>query len=208
MTEPSLRKDLDALARHHGTDKHTSHHRFTPIYEQLLQGCRDLPIALLEIGIYKGASLRMWNDYLPAGQIVGVDIDPAARTHEGERVKVYIGDQTNRAFLEEIARANGPFDFIIDDGGHRADQQKTSLRVLWPHLKPGGTYVIEDIHTSYYQDDGFNMGWREPDTTVEFLKYVIDDIHVRYHEQPVTLPDLESIQFYPELCVMRRAYRP
>lgn len=206
MTESSP-PDLDALARRHGTDKHTSHHRFTPIYEELLRGSREWPLKLLEIGIYKGSSLRMWKDYLPAAQIVGVDIDPAVTKHEDERVKVYIGDQTNRRFLEGIASSEGPFDFVIDDGGHRAVQQKTSLEVLWPHVKPGGVYVIEDIHTSYYREEGFDMGWREPDTTVEFLKYVIDDIHVRYHEQPVTLPDLEFIKFYPEICVMRRANR-
>lgn len=208
MTGPSSEQDLDALARRHGTDKHTSHHRFTPIYEELLRGRREMPMKLLEIGIYKGASLRMWKDYLPACQIVGVDVDPVAMAHEDERIKVYIGDQANRGFLEQIAQSEGPFDFVVDDGGHRAVQQKTSLRALWSHVKPGGIYVIEDIHTSYYQGQGFDMGWREPDTTVEFLKYVVDDIHVRYHEQPVTLADLESIQFYPEICVMRRAYRP
>ena len=62
---------------------------------------------------------------------------------------------------------------------------------------------IKDIHTSYM--DSFRMGWRKPETTVEFLKDVVDDIHEKLHKQAVTLPGLEFIHFYSELCVMRRA---
>jgi predicted O-methyltransferase YrrM len=195
---------LDQLALRHGTDKGILSHGFTPIYDRLLQDWRRRPVTILELGVFEGASVRMWRDYFSAGRIVGVDNDPTATDHVEDRIKIYIGDQANPSFLERVAAAEGPFDLVVDDGGHRATQQKVSLRSLWPHLKPGGIYVIEDIHTSYLQDI-YGMGWREPETTVEFLKYVVDDIHEGHHKQAVTLPGIESMHFYPELCVMRRA---
>jgi predicted O-methyltransferase YrrM len=193
---------LDDLAQRHGTDKSALDHKFTPIYEELLRGWRELPVKVLEIGVLEGASLRMWRDYFAAGRIVGIDANPTRTSHAGKRIDVYIGDQADAPFLEEVASSEGPFDLVIDDGGHRAPQQKTSLRSLWPHVKPGGIYIIEDIHTSYL--NGFEMGWREPETTVELLKYAIDDIHEKFHHQAVALRGIESMHFYPELCVLRR----
>jgi demethylmacrocin O-methyltransferase len=193
---------LDELARYHGTDKSSLDHNFTPIYEDLFNQWRDQPVKVLEIGVYKGAGLRMWRDYFSVGRVVGIEADPSAVDQVDDRIKIYVGDQADSVFLDEVASEEGPFDIVIDDGGHRAMQQKVSLLGLWPHVKGGGAYVLEDIHTSYYES--YEMGWRKPETTVELLKYVIDDVHVNIHKQPVTLAELESIQFFPELCIMRR----
>lgn len=197
---------LDKLARRFGTDKSSEAHGFTEIYESLLSAWRDRPVTVLEIGVYRGASLRMWRDYFPLGRIVGIDKDPDASDHAGGRIDVRIGHQADAGFLEDVATADGPFDLIVDDGSHLAKGQKTSLRCLWPHLKPGGVYAVEDIHTSYLEN--FGGGWRRPQTTVEFLKDVIDDVHQPLHGRQVTLEDMESIHFYYELCVIHRARRP
>jgi SAM-dependent methyltransferase len=198
-----LRPSLDELARQHGTDKSRYQHGFAELYERELSGWREYPISVLEIGVYKGASLRMWRDYFPEGRIVGVDINPEAREYEDGRIEIRIGDQSDREFLQQLGSADGPFDLIVDDGGHFANQQTASLRELWPYLRPGGMYVVEDIHTSYFKS--WQMGLRKPGTTVEYLKGIVDDLHSAIHEQPPTLADLESIQFRFELCVLRRA---
>lgn len=51
--------------------------------------------------------------------------------------------------LAAFAQKYGPFDIVIDDGSHRWDHQRISVGHLIRHVKPGGFYVIEDIHTSF-----------------------------------------------------------
>ena len=63
-------------------------------------------------------------------------------------LRVEIGSQLDISFITNICKTYGPFDFIIDDGGHKTDQIITSLKVLWPScLRDHGVYAIEDIHT-------------------------------------------------------------
>jgi hypothetical protein len=190
---------LDQIALRHGTDKASNVHRFTPIYEPLFEPFRDQEIRLLEIGVYEGASLRTWQDYFRKALIVGVDINPAAKTHEAERVIVMVGDQANRDFLSQVAES-GPFQIVIDDGGHLPDQQRTSLTALWASVLPGGIYAVEDIHTSYLED--WQGAWRREGTMVEMLKDVLDDVNEPWHHQPTVLPNLASIHLYQELALL------
>jgi hypothetical protein len=78
-----VRSSLDELAVRHGTDKSSRRHGFAEIYETYVRPLRDEPIAMLEIGVWKGASLRMWADYFPNGRIHGLDHRPEAAEHAG-----------------------------------------------------------------------------------------------------------------------------
>jgi hypothetical protein len=92
-------------------------------------------------------SLRMWADYLPqAAEVCGLDIadlvglgggaDPHRARRPGEP----------RRPRRPLPAAHGPFDLIIDDGSHASHHQQVSLAALFPHLAPGGLYIIEDLH--------------------------------------------------------------
>ena len=80
----------------------------------------------------------------------------------------------------------GGFDIIIDDGSHIMEHQQTSLQILSQYMKPYGTYIIEDIETSYYPrfngtlitDKNFN----KTNTTTELLKKLIDVINRDFTE--------------------------
>ena len=68
---------------------------------------------VLEIGIYRGASLQMWRDYFPNAEIFGLDIE---EVHvPGPRIQTIRGDQSDADSLAEVGR-HGPFDLIVDDG--------------------------------------------------------------------------------------------
>lgn len=130
------------------TDKGLAGHHFTEIYEHILSPLRYEPIRILEIGIAKGASLALWEDYFPEARIYGIDIEDASALNR-ERVTTFVADQSNRQQLEAFIRAHGgEFDFILDDGGHTMEMQQISLGYLFPHVKPGGYYIVEDVHTS------------------------------------------------------------
>jgi SAM-dependent methyltransferase len=175
----------------------------TDHYEPFLQGVRDEPIRLLELGVKHGASLRMWKAYFPAATIVGVDLDEAATWAGEPRIEIVIGDQSDPATVRRaLDVAGGPFDVICDDGGHHARDQLGALELLWSHLVPGGVYLIDDVHTSYRESYG--MGRGQAGTTIEYLKAAIDDIHVREHGQDVSLPGLEEAHFYFHLVVLRK----
>jgi cephalosporin hydroxylase len=196
MTEP-----LYDIGARHGTDK-AGQRQLLWIYDRFLAPYRQAPVNVLEIGVLDGASLRMWRDYFPNGVVHGIDVDPATTAHAGERIGVFVGSQGDARFLDHVVASAGDFDLVVDDGSHLARDQIATLLHLWPHVKAEGTYIVEDTHTSYLPEYG--MRWREPGTTMEFLKGVADDVHAHWHDRPVLLRDCESISFFSGSCVLRK----
>jgi len=176
---------LKELAEKHGSDK--AKHGYCEVYEAYWGEMADQSIDLLEIGVKDGASHRMWLDFFPQGRISGMENaqygNPADRP-EDARFKVMGGDQGKLSALWEVAQALGPFDIIIDDGGHTMWQQQLSFAALAPWVKPGGYYVIEDLHTSlmdkfYINAPGmppetvYTGAKNAPETTLEMLERLI-----------------------------------
>jgi len=132
------------------TDKGTVH-TYLEFYEAAMAEYRHQPVTLLEIGIGRGGSLSLWRDYLhPASRIIGVDIAPARPL--GGNVEILQADATRDGWTKGI----GPLDIVIDDGSHRAADQIATCRLLWPLLRPGGLYIVEDI-----QNDAAEQAVRE-----------------------------------------------
>jgi hypothetical protein len=141
---------LTALAVRYGSDK--AQHGFCAFYARLLAGEREQISKVLEIGVLNGASLRMWHDYLPHAIIHGLDLAEASIL-PSPRLRVHQGDQTSRRDLNRLIEKIGSgFELIVDDGGHTMEQQQVSLGFLFSQLRPGGLYVIEDLHTSFAQE--------------------------------------------------------
>ena len=116
------------------------------IYDRHFRAFRDGPVHFLEIGIYSGGSLSMWSQYFGLqAQIYGVDIEPACKGYETDTTKIFIGDQSDRAFWKDFRETVPLLDIVVDDGGHTPLQQRVSLEELLPHLRPGGIYLCEDI---------------------------------------------------------------
>lgn len=121
------------------------------VYERYCSRYRGKESYLLEIGVFKGGSLDMWQAFLGKNaHIYGVDIDSSAQVLEEEGYTIYIGDQGDIAFLKTLQEQMPQLDIIIDDGGHYPHQQIRSLIALFPKLRNGGVYIVEDVHTSYY----------------------------------------------------------
>lgn len=162
--------DLTKLANEIGTDKGNLHgeaHNYTQVYQKYFEPLQSNPIKLLEIGIYDhrfpGASVKLWTSFFSNIELIGFEINPDAKSLEQDNVKVFIGDQGNVNHLNEcIKEYGGDYDIVIDDGIHKFEQIKTSFEVLYPYLKKGGLYIIEDIHAndsreieSWLKDNGY-----------------------------------------------------
>jgi len=132
---------------------------------------------ILEIGIYKGGSAEMWLKYFGEGTtIVGVDINPECKQYATPDFEVVIGDAGDLMFWNKFQLFPNDYDIIIDDGGHHMDQQIFTLQKTWNSLKPGGVYLCEDTHTSYW-DHWPNAGYQKPSSFIEYSKGIIDGLH-------------------------------
>jgi hypothetical protein len=201
--------ELRQLAEKHGTDKGL----FCHIYEKHLGHLRRQPITLLEIGIggdedplQGGASLRMWKEYFEFATIHGIDLYDKSYCRE-DRIFTYQGSQDDRDFLSRVANQIGDIDVIIDDGCHFSPQVIKSFNVLFPRLKVGGVYVVEDIATSYWEGDYMGSAdFLNPTTSMFFFKTLTDGIMHPHSmlDRHWTYADLhtESVHFYCNLVLV------
>src|SRR6185437_3735770 len=76
---------------------------YLSLYVKHLASFRGGPVRLLEIGVWKGGSLRLWRRYFgPEAIIFGIDIDPACAALDGQDAQVRIGSQDDARFLERV----------------------------------------------------------------------------------------------------------
>lgn len=141
---------MTAGVLHHATfiQKTPWHLRF---YKGLLAAMEPQPQSVLEIGVKGGGSTAFWKALFPAATVVGLDLKlrPWLQGQPSADGVIYVeGDQTDVPRLHEIADQYGPFDLVIDDGSHISGDQATTIRALLPRVRPGGFYVIEDIHAT------------------------------------------------------------
>jgi len=129
---------------------------------------------ILGIGVQNGGGLWTLKEYFPNSSITGLDISVGCKQYENkdDDVEVFIGSQSDEDLLEKMHEDRGPFDIIIDDGGHTMEQQKTSFFKLFPLINDNGIYVIEDLHTSYWPQFGGSIGNGE--TMMNILKQISD----------------------------------
>jgi 23S rRNA U2552 (ribose-2'-O)-methylase RlmE/FtsJ len=124
-----------------GGDKGTVHSYINKYYESALADYRTTANKILEIGINNGHSLYMWSEYfLNHTEIIGVDINEFIPPPD-LNCTIIKGDATQESTFDNIA----DLDVIIDDGSHEFKHQMISFKILFPRLKPGGIYIIEDI---------------------------------------------------------------
>ena len=143
---PSL-LPLRHLAAFHGSNKVTitlAGVDYAAVYDRYLGRRRREPMTLLELGVYRGESLRTWRSYLPHATVVGLDIDPQA-ADRAAGFDVYIGSQADEELLARVVADHPRIDVIVDDASHLTALTVASFRQLFPHLASGGLYFIEDI---------------------------------------------------------------
>lgn len=132
------------------TDKNTTH-SYLEVYEEILAPYRSTAQNIIEIGIFGGASLLMWEAYF-TGTVYGMDCSETP--HDGlADLRPLIAHGTHNIIIgnatsgEDISKHFGGkvFDVIIDDGSHDLSAQLESYRIFSKHLSENSLYVIEDI---------------------------------------------------------------
>lgn len=146
----------------HGSDK-ALHHAYHHAYGSLLPD-RDAVKMVMEVGITDGGSMLAWREIFQSAHVVGLDIEPSA-LQPGPRLEVHLGSQADRGAVLRAATNDGReperrFDLIVEDAAHRLEYNLLTLFWLWPYLKPGGLYVIEEMQdvNSYEANVGLFRG--------------------------------------------------
>ena len=110
---------------------------------------RDAEFTFLEIGVFRGASALMWSDWFENAQIVGLDLKLPKLKVTPPNLRLFTGDITSPKTLAVLKKKIQAPLVILDDASHKWDDQIYGLQTLWPWLRSGGRYIVEDIHTSY-----------------------------------------------------------
>jgi hypothetical protein len=164
---------LNELAKHHGTDKFYHHNYYTRVYENLFRPYKK-SCDILEIGVYFGSSIKVWDDFFESGIVHGIDVEPKSLDYG--RIQCFVVDQSNEESLKQFSDLGYQYDIIVDDGSHKMKDQQITVQLLFKNLKSGGTFVIEDLQTSIEcrMPSKVIFGWGDPNKTT-FLD-MIDSI--------------------------------
>ena len=194
-------------------------------WDRIFSPYHDLPINLFENGIQNGGSLEIWAKYFTnAKNIIGCDIDEKCRelSFTDPRIALFVGDANSDEIQKQVLDSAPKYDIIIDDGSHRSSDVIRSFCRYYPHIEYDGIYVIEDLHTSYWEEfEGslFNPGssmsflkhladvvnhehWRNNQSRAEFLSEFSKTLEISFSE--ADLLSIHSIDFVNSLCILKK----
>lgn len=160
-----------------------SWHAYDYLYPKILELVKEnyeltdkkQPLTILDIGVYRGGSIKIWREVFPDALIVGFDRDYTnlkpelvEQFNKDDKIRLIRGDQSSPALKKVMMDNNYKFDLVIDDAEHQIMPQMASFALLKDLVKKGGIYLIEDIYPQHkYPDD--------------FMKYfdVVDITHIK-----------------------------
>lgn len=207
--------DLTRLARLYDTDK-WGNHSYTPHYARHFGPMRRRRLNVLEIGVggyddpyVGGSSLRMWKSYFPRARIFSLDLYDKSPQEE-PRIRIFQGSQADPDVLRRMADAIGPIDIVIDDGSHINAHVLTTFHALFPHVREGGFYVVEDTQTSYWAElGGASVRPALPETSMGFFQRLVDGLNYEEFEDEAYVPttydrQIVAMHFYHNLVFIEK----
>ena len=193
-------KELQTIGERTGTDKAGDYHNYCNKYEFFLKDFRDKEFTLMEIGVFRGGSIRMWRQYFNKARVIGVDINEKSRefVEEDDNTTVITGDISSKQTLEMLKQYNPSI--IVDDASHIWSEQINTLFALFDLLPWGGIYILEDIHTSFLPlNTSFNPYSDQTVSTYEVLSAIAQEVtgddRVRIHGKRELVPFIDSIEY-------------
>ena len=144
----------------------------------------------------------MWRDFFGKNaRIIGVDLNPEATKWREHGFEIFIGDQSDSNFWAEFFSEIGNIHVLLDDGGHRNDQQIVTTTCALPHILDGGLLIIEDTQTSFMKFESFPKY-----SFISFLKSKVNSLNARSGDLEIK-KDLfssavHSIEFFTGICVL------
>jgi hypothetical protein len=155
----------------------------------------------LEIGVNNGGSLEVFAEYFCCAKtIVGVDINPLCESipFKDQRIHVIIGNSNSSETKLRLAERAESYDLILDDGSHHSSDIIHTFMNLAGLVSPGGTYIVEDLCCSYWQE--FGGGVKSQTSAVGFLKRLVDVVNFEHWNSGYSLADYLSDSGFSDIC--------
>ena len=184
---------LDDIGEKHGTDKSFKYNNYLNKYEFFLQQIRDKEFNMIELGVYKGASINMWEEYFPHAHIIGVDVDKSCLVYGDGRKEILIKDLSELDDLLSLVKFFPKL--VVDDASHIWSHQIMAFAVLFPALKSGGVYIMEDTATSFTM---FDEVGNYKDTIISPYEFMEGIIKVVNSDEPLSV-DNRDVSVY-KIC--------
>jgi hypothetical protein len=122
-------------------------------YDIFLNNNNLFPQTILEIGTYEGDSAKIISKAFERSTILALDLDIKNIDFKEYNNIIYKkADQTKKDQLIPLINEYFPkgIDLVIDDASHIGCYSKLTFDIVFPFLKPGGAYFIEDWGTGYW----------------------------------------------------------
>jgi hypothetical protein len=165
---------LEQLVDNERTDKNTVH-SYLPLYQELLKSKKETAQNVLEVGIYKGGSIKLWSDFFTNATIYGLDDgtdiisinDTLEDLKNKNNIKLYLSYD---AYDEGVFKLNFldkdvKFDLLLDDGPHSLESMIKFIKLYSQIMTDDGILIIEDVQ---------EYEW------IEILKSVVPDHLKKY----------------------------
>lgn len=169
------------------TDKNTVH-KYLHVYESLMSPKKYSAKNVLEVGVWKGGSIKLWHDYFPNADIYGLDRLLAKQTSlvdifNNSRIHLYTPTD---AYDEDLFKANFldknlKFDLLLDDGPHHLESMKTFIRLYSQLMTEDGILIVEDLDYLEWADVLRN---ETPDHLKQYVK-VFDLRSISIHQNSI-----------------------
>lgn len=177
---PSIRKKsnntgttLVDLIDDNASDKNTVH-KYLGVYESLMSSKKYSAKNVLEVGVWKGGSIKLWHDYFPNATIYGLDRLLAETTSKVDifnkpRIKLYTPTDAydEETFKRNFLDKNIKCDVLVDDGPHYLETMKAFVRMYSQIMTDDGILIVEDLDHIEWLDDLRNEC---PDELKPFIK--------------------------------------
>lgn len=148
------------------------------------------PRTLLELGIWKGGSVVLWHELIRPQVHVAIDLE---RREESEPLKRYLResgasarfrliwgfDQQDRPRLRELVRTDFPDgpDLVVDDASHLLRPTLASFETLFPLMRPGAIYIVEDWAWAHWKESmSPSHPWANEPPLTDFVRTVIEAV--------------------------------
>lgn len=201
-----------------GSDKFS---KYLEIYDVLFHD--QSADKVIEIGIQNGGSLEIWAEIFPmATSIIGIDINEqcAKLKFQDPRIQIIIGDASHKGVTNSLR--DREYSLIVDDGSHESIDVINTFVNLFSKLAPGGTYVIEDMHTAFWPEKGGGLQnpqnslsfffdltklmnfehWPTTNTRQQALQMFVE----KYSLKPIIedFSEIDRVDFYNSLCIVHK----
>ena len=224
-----FKKDLNFLFEYFNSDKGESYinqytqpykrknskitaHGYAKFYEDLFKPLKDKSLKILEIGSFYGNASAAFFFYFKNSLIHSADINPDMYKYKGSRLNNYFVDSSSReSIIKNILNQDTEFNIIIEDASHMLKDQIISLFMLFPKIKKGGIFIIEEIDFPEKKED-MRIGQNMPDLKTILKKIQLNqDFNSEYinkNEKEYFISNVCSISFFKgnlnELAVIRK----